>query len=288
MKKIIYIALMIFICLSAKAQQDSIIKSQKFYSEKNYTAALSTINSVIKKHNTAELGNAYQLQAFILKDYAKTLNNEGSYQYRTEALKAIQNAITADNKIDVKSIAKYLSQTFNNDAAQSLGANKFELAVIQFDNYKSAALFYANPVEMKMRDIDFKNAYASALNNQYVSFKIKNESDFKKVEAAYNQVLKDDPQNISANYSLGVLYYNQAIEIVSSVNPDETDIVVIDEMQNKMQPLFKQSKPYLEKASTLAPDRTDVLKGLEIVYFNLNDLAKYKAVQAKLKKLGVK
>jgi hypothetical protein len=288
MKKIIYIALMIFICLSAKAQQDSIIKSQKFYSEKNYTAALSTINSVIKKHNTAELGNAYQLQAFILKDYAKTLNNEGSYQYRTEALKAIQNAITADNKIDVKSIAKYLSQTFNNDAAQSLGANRFELAVIQFDNYKSAALFYASPVEMKMRDIDFKNAYASALNNQYVSFKIKNESDFKKVEAAYNQVLKDDPQNISANYSLGVLYYNQAIEIVSSVNPDETDIVVIDEMQNKMQPLFKQSKPYLEKASTLAPDRTDVLKGLEIVYFNLNDLAKYKAVQAKLKKLGVK
>jgi hypothetical protein len=288
MKKIIYIALMIFICLSAKAQQDSIIKSQKFYSEKNYTAALSTINSVIKKHNTAELGNAYQLQAFILKDYAKTLNNEGSYQYRTEALKAIQNAITADNKIDVKSIAKYLSQTFNNDAAQSLGVNKFELAVIQFDNYKSAAFFYASPVEMKMRDIDFKNAYASALNNQYVSFKIKNESDFKKVETAYNQVLKDDPQNISANYSLGVLYYNQAIEIVSSVNPDETDIVVIDEMQNKMQPLFKQSKPYLEKASTLAPDRTDVLKGLEIVYFNLNDLAKCKAVQAKLKKLGVK
>jgi hypothetical protein len=288
MKKIIYIALMIFICLSVKAQQDSIIKSQKFYSEKNYTAALSTINSVIKEHNTAELSNAYQLQAFILKDYAKTLNNEGSYQYRTEALKAIQNAVAADNKIDVKSIAKYLSQTFNNDAAQSLGANKFELAVIQFDNYKSAALFYATSVEMKMRDIDFKNAYASALNNQYVSFKVKNADDFRKVETAYNDVLKEDPQNISANYSLGVLYYNQAIEIVSSVNPDETDIVVIDEMQNKMQPLFKQSKPYLEKASNLAPARTDVLKGLEIVYFNLNDIVKYKAVQTKLKKLGVK
>jgi hypothetical protein len=288
MKRIIYIALMIFICLSAKAQQDSIIKSQKFYSEKNYTAALSTINSVIKKHNAAELGNAYQLQAFILKDYAKTLDSEGSYQYRTEALKALQNAIAADNKIDVKSIAKYLSQTFNNDAAQSLGANKFELAEIQFENYKNAAKFYATEGEMKMRNIDFRNAYASALNNQYVSYKVKNADDFKKVEAAYNEVLKEDPLNISANYSIGVLYYNQAIEIVSTVNPDETDIAVIDEMQNKMQPLFMQSKPYLEKASNLAPARTDVLKGLEIVYFNLNDLIKYKAVQTKLKKLGVK
>ncbi len=288
MKTIFYIAFSYFMCLFAVAQQDSIVKAQNYYAEKDFTRALSTINSVIASKKGTDLATAYQLQAFILKDYAKTLNNEGSYQYRTEALKALENAIKNDPKLDVKSIAKYLSQTFNNDAAMSLGANKFELATIQFDNFNLAAKLFATPSEIKMRNIDFKNAYASALNNDYVSRKVKNQEDFKKIETAYQAVLSDDPQNISANYSLGVLYYNQAIEIVSAVNPDETDIAVIDEMQNKMQPLFKLSKPFLEKASTLAPSRTDVLKGLEIVYFNLNDLPKYKAVQVKLKKLGAK
>jgi hypothetical protein len=288
MNKLFYIAFFYIFCLYAMAQQDSIVLAQKYYAEKNYTKALSTINNVISNKTSKDLPAAYQLQAFVLKDYAKTLSNDGSYQYRIESLKALENAIKVDPKVDIKSLAKYLSQTFNNDAAQSLSNNKFELAKLQFENYKAAAMYYATTPELKMRNIDFKNAYASALNNTYVSNKIKNPSDFKNVEAAYNAVLEEDPQNISANYSLGVLYYNQAIEIVSAVNPDETDIAIIDEMQNKMQPLFKQSKPYLEKASNLAPTRTDVLKGLEIVYFNLNDLPKYKAVQQKLKKLGAK
>jgi hypothetical protein len=272
-----------------QAQQDSIFKAQKYYADKDYTKALSTINGVIQsKKNPTELASAYQLQAFILKDYAKTLDKNGSYQYRLESLKAVENAVKTDPKSDVKAIAKYLSQTFNNDAAMSLGSNDFELSEMQFDNYSKAAKYFSTDAEIKNRLVDFKNAMASALYNQYSSFKNKDTALFLKTEAAYKAVLTLDPQNISANYSLGVLYYNSAIDIVTTVNPDETDIAVIDAMQDKMQPLFKQSKPYLEKASNLAPSRTDVLKGLEIVYFNLNDVSKYKLVQAKLKKLGVK
>jgi hypothetical protein len=288
MRRVIYIAIFFLLGQFLLAQQDSIAKAQLLYNNKNYKQALKILNNTVKNNSTGNLALVYQLQAYVLKDYAKTLFSDSSFNYRILALNAVQNCIALDSKLDVKGLAKYLSQTFNNDAAQSLAINDFKSATEQFYQYTMAANLYATQDEIKIRNIDFKNAYASALNNQYVENKSKKPEDFKNVELAYQAVLKEDPENISANYSLGVLYYNQAIEIVISANPDETDIAIIDEMQSKMQPLFTQSEPYLEKASLLAPNRTDVLKGLEIVYFNLNNLSKYNAVQEKLKKMGVK
>jgi hypothetical protein len=288
MKKCIYIIVMFVFCQILMAQQDSILKAQKLYSEKEYGAALIKINEVISNGKPADLESAYILQTFILKDYAKVLSPSQSYIYRTLALEALDKLKALKTKSDLKPMAKYLSQTFNNDAALSLGKNEIEAAEKQFENYKRAANYCLTPTEIKTRVIDFKSAVATAYYNQFMNVKVKSDTDFKKAEDAYKDVLKIDPENISANYSLGVLYYNLAVDIVSNVNPDETDIEKINEMQDKMNPLFKRSQPYLEKASNLAPARQDVLQGLKYVYYNLNDTEKLKKVETKLKKLGAK
>ncbi len=288
MKRIAYIAFFLSFCLITKAQKDSILKAQSLYTAKAYSEALVAINSVVSSKNAEDLEQAYLLQVFILKDYAKVSNPQQSHIFRSIALEVIEKLYQMKTSADIKSLAKYLSQTFNNDAVQSITNNKLDIAESQFGKYMIAAQYCMNPSEIKNRQIDFKNAMATAYYNNFMSATVKTEADFKKAELAYKAVLELDPENITANYSIAVLYYNLAVDYITNINPDETDLEKISALQDKMSPLFRQSQPYFEKANNLAPERTDVLQGLKYVYYNLNVVDKLKDVEDKLKKLGTK
>ena len=106
-------------------------------------------------------------------------------------------------------------------------------------------------------------------------------------KASYNKVLAIDPNNISANYNMGILYYNQAVHLINQSDYD-LDIVALNDVQDNSINLFKSSLPFMEKAYSLDPNRRETLLGLSGIYFSLNEKEKSNEFKQKLEQIGNK
>jgi tetratricopeptide (TPR) repeat protein len=93
-----------------------------------------------------------------------------------------------------------------------------------------------------------------------------------------------DPNNISANYNLGIIYYNEGVEIVNNMDYS-LDLFELNAVQDKIIELFKESLPYMTKAYELNPKRRETLIGLQGIYFSLNDIEKSEAFKQELEAL---
>ena len=50
-------------------------------------------------------------------------------------------------------------------------------------------------------------------------------------KSAYNIVLKLDPENLSGNYNVGILYYNKAVNIINNQTYDIT-LATLNDIQD--------------------------------------------------------
>jgi len=107
--------------------------------------------------------------------------------------------------------------------------------------------------------------------------------NFEKAEKNYKNAIALDPEYFDANYNLGALYVNRAIEILA-----DADALPLDEeaeynaLKEKANSLLEQSLPYLEKADTLQPDDPYTLRTLKDIYTRLGMLEKLKGVNERL------
>lgn len=87
------------------------------------------------------------------------------------------------------------------------------------------------------------------------------------------RILGTDSTNYSANYQLGMLYYEGAVKLIRDT-PYEVDLITLDEIQNESVELFRKALPYLERAYRYNPSKKEILSGLSALYFSLNELDK--------------
>ena len=70
---------------------------------------------------------------------------------------------------------------------------------------------------IKEKEIEYFLLVASTYGLLY------NQSDYKLVEyldkakETYNKVIKTDPDNLLANYNMGIIFYNQAVRIIKNL-----------------------------------------------------------------------
>jgi len=129
-------------------------------------------------------------------------------------------------------------------------------------------------------------ALASVYTEKFKSDKSKAEF-LNLTKATYVKVLTIDPNNISANYNMGILYYNQAVDLINQSDYD-LDIVALSDIQDNSITLFKESLPFMEKAYSFDPNRKETLLGLSGIYFSLNEFEKSNQIKQKLKELEQK
>lgn len=121
-----------------------------------------------------------------------------------------------------------------------------------------------------------------------------------KAEATYKQAIEVNPNGFDALYNLGALYYNIGVEKILAANDlPRSQTAKFDEYKKKAAALFNQSKPYIEKSleitesalakspesKELLQNKKDALTSLKLLYYNLEDDAKYKEVSDKLQNL---
>ena len=92
--------------------------------------------------------------------------------------------------------------------------------------------------------------------------------------ANYKKAIELDKEFFEAQYNLGVLYFNQAVELTDEANKIKDNkkySIAKDKADNK----FKESLPYLEKAFEINPKDIGLANTLKTLYYRLQMNDKY-------------
>ncbi len=105
-----------------------------------------------------------------------------------------------------------------------------------------------------------------------------------KAKEYYQKALEINPDQILANYNLGLLYYNRGVTMANELDPN-ADILTIFEVQDKVTKLFQEALPFMQKSFDLNPKRKDTIIALDNIYTALNNPEKAKYYRDLLKTL---
>jgi tetratricopeptide (TPR) repeat protein len=116
--------------------------------------------------------------------------------------------------------------------------------------------------------------------------------DYDKAAADYKKTLELNPDQLYANYNLGIMYFNQGADMANKANAI-TDMAKFDKAKGEFEAKFKSAQPYLEKAKEVNPRKTEddqtmyktTLQTLKVLYARLNMLDKSGQIKGELEKL---
>ena len=109
---------------------------------------------------------------------------------------------------------------------------------------------------------------------------------------AYLKALEVKADYFDANYNLGALYFNQAVQGINEANDmwkprmTKTESDAQKKLENDAKALFATAKPYLEAAHAVDADDVETMRSLRDVYARTGDDDKLLDMSAKLKALG--
>lgn len=280
--------LMMLFTAASFAQKERVVKALEFVEAGDFEKAKTEIDAAVLNEATSSDSYTWYVKGFVYKElYKKNEKSNPLSPLRNQAIAALKKSMELDTKgeniNENKQTLKFLATTLNNDAANSINANNPEAAQKAFEKYKETMLLIDPQADLKPKTIEFLLALASMLNSQYQAEQdsAKKEFKFLGVRNMYQEVLKLDSNNLSANYNLGILFYNKAVNIINNLDYD-LDIYALMEIQDNCVAIFKQSLPFMEKALELDPNRVETLKGLEGIYISLNEFEKSNAIRARL------
>ncbi|MGB3948956.1 MAG: hypothetical protein WBM13_13310 [Bacteroidia bacterium] len=283
--------LLLLTSYALKAQVDVLNKATDLYNNEQYDSARFYIDKAVMHAETKEMAETWYIRSYTyFAIYTKREKGNKKSPSRLTTLESLRKLMILDkNKEfydDNISLMQNLINTMHNDAADCLDPLEYETAIDLFrksqDYFK---LINPSQAALQSREIEFGLAlgsvYNSIIETSKDSLNIVKYSDLAK--AVYQKILSMEPNNISANYSLGIIYYNQAVNLIKA--SEYVDLSVIDKLQDESIRLFKASLPFMQTAEKLDPERIATLEGLSGIWFSLNDVAKYNHYQKKLQEL---
>lgn len=293
--RVLILGLLLIVVTIAKAQPEKVNSAIEFYDKKELDSAKAYIDAAITHPEVANDAYAWQLRGYIYKDvYNKNEKNNKQAPTRIEALESLRKSIILDGSKDQELLAnniaamKYLINTMHHDEAECLeDLIEYQIAIDLFrkeqEYYKiidpSAEIYKAREIEFGVALGYVYNTFIESSKDSLTTAKYVNLA-----KTLYLKVLSMDPNNVSANYNMGIIYYNQAVNLIKTKDYD-LDLALLDVVQDQSVKLFKASLPFMEKAYSLDPKREDALEGLSGIYFGLNEPDKSNIYRQRLQEI---
>lgn len=244
--------------------------------------------------DTSITNNPYiwQTKGLIYKElYKKKEKLNKNSPYRVLAFDCLKKSIALDKssqhlKSNVNAI-KFLSYTFKNDAMDTtkIDLNSYNTGLENFTKYTQSIKFVNPSINTQADEIEFFNHMGL---NYFTEFNKNNSPVYAEmIKKSFDKVLELDSNNYRANYNLGILYHNQAVEIINRTDYD-VDINKLDAIQDEAIVLLRKSLPFMKKAYELNPNRKETILGLQGIYYALNDYEKSSEFKAKMEGLEQK
>lgn len=297
MKKLltVIIVLILLTPLGLRAQLDPVNLAFRAFQEDNLEKAQELIDKAAVMDAYNQSPKTWYMRAYIYKTMFKNeagidKANPVAHLNRDIAVDSYFKSIALDSAReytdDSEKSIRYLANTYYNDAAHFLGLDSFEVAFELFDEFKKHSLHVNPETNINPKEIEFKLYVASKYSAIFDKAELDNKPEdiSQKIISLYKEVLELDSNQISANYNLGIHFYNQGVNIIENIDYN-ADFELIMQKQIEVIDLFNFALPYMLRAHKLDPTRKDSIRGLSGIYYGLNDLEKSEHYQELLEEL---
>ena len=290
--RFLFFLLLILICSPVVNAQSSTIHydaALNYMQKNNVDSAKIEIDLQMQNVDVQLDPENWYLEGFIYKELYKKYENENfNSPYRAKSLNSFKKSLKLDTVIartkTTKELIRYLAGRFYNDAVLTLDSSNYLTSILCYEQYRDAALILDSILDIKKKDIEFNLALGTIYVEIYNSDKIKNLQFFNLTRDTYMKILNWDPNNYTANYDLGLLYWNKGVHLMNNIDY-ELNLDSVMQVQNYSVSIFKESLPFAQKAYEMEPKREETLIVLSGIFYSLNDFPKSKAFDAILKDL---
>lgn len=290
--RFLFFLLLILICSPVVNAQSSTIHydaALNYMQKNNVDSAKIEIDLQMQNVDVQLDPENWYLEGFIYKELYKKYENENfNSPYRAKSLNSFKKSLKLDTVIartkTTKELIRYLAGRFYNDAVLTLDSSNYLTSILCYEQYRDAALVLDSILDIKKKDIEFNLALGTIYVEMYNSDKIKNLQFFNLTRDTYMKILNWDPNNYTANYDLGLLYWNKGVHLMNNIDY-ELNLDSVMQVQNYSVGIFKESLPFAQKAYEMEPKREETLIVLSGIFYSLNDFPKSKAFDAILKDL---
>lgn len=275
MKKLLYISILMFIAQLAMGQNKLSnalysLKNNELDKAKQLIDAAAVDSMFMNRPETwYYMGHIYK--GLFQRDESTDLNSP----LRVASINGFKKSIDIDPNGSLSESSrkgiKYLATTIYNQAASTFSGETYKTAIKSYEYHKEVMSYAYPDVDFTDKDIMFKLGLASIFNRLAEIDSVNSSNHIVDAEKVYIEVIALDSDNISANYNLGIIYYNQGVDIVNNMDYS-LDLMELTIIQDDIIGLFKKSLPYMKKAYDLNPTRKETLISLQGIYFSLNDI----------------
>lgn len=275
---------MIFINLSNEFVNKAVVS----YQNEDYESALKYFKKTIEiKQNKIFAG---QIDTAVIFNAAMTAQRVEKYDEAIELYnKSIEYgygegdtyALLAESYKAKGEVEKYLStmkEGFEKYPSNHLLlGNIINYYLLETDNVEEAFKYLALAREKDPTNAQFYSAEAHLFDKT---------GDKENAKKNYLKAIELDPNFFEAYYNLGVLCFNEAVELTDKAN-SIADNKKYEQAKKIADDKFIESLPYLEKAYEIKPDETSIMGTLKTLYYRLKannpEIAKkYEELESKM------
>lgn len=250
----------------------------------NLDSAKILIDAASKFPETMGDAQTWYVKGFIYKEiFKKSQPIRRNLAVANEAFEACKKAVeldtTKETKVNNFGIIKSLTALVNNTFGETLDTVNYKTSIECVDLQKKLVKYLKPKANIDSIGVYYYGIMGSYFQTVYEKNPKKNTKYLRIAEDSYNKVLILDPNNISANYNMGIIYYNQAVSLIMNKLDYDFDLATLNDIQDEAVNWFKKSLPYMEKAYQLNPRRKETLIGLSGIYYSLHDNEKSQQFQ---------
>lgn len=288
MKKLINILFFLFFVLSLSAQ-NKLANAVHSIKNNEIEKAKELIDAAAVDPMFKEMAATWYYRGNVYKElFKKHESDDKQSNYRSKSVEYFKKAILLDTSAKYEDNSRqnlrFLAETIYNHAAISFTTTSYPIAMSNYSKYKEIMSFAYPNTEFSEKDVMYHLALANTFSKIAEEDSASTEMYIKKAKENYEKVLELDSANVSANYNIGIIYYNKGVEIVNNMDYS-LDLEQLVKIQDEVIELFRKSLPYMKKAYDLDPKKKETLIGLQGIYYSLNDIPKSEAFKKELELL---
>jgi hypothetical protein len=284
---------MLLLCVvTGFAQNDKLNRAQQLLQDKNADQAKLAIDSVVIHPETKGDYVSWTTRAYIYFEIYKRADKQKlnsslrdtilSSLKRSNSLKPDETFATNNKKLLSNIAAGY----FNLSKTLLMDSVNYKRSLVAYNRFKENYLLAEPGTNFAARDIEYYLAVGS-LYSDIFNKNNKNTDAQETAKLALLKVLDMQPENPSANINLGIMYYNQAVNLGKELDYGAS-FNQIDVVQENIIKLAKQSEQFIIKVYKIDNKNVKAVEALHSIYKMLNDKAKEEDFKKKCKELNIK
>lgn len=274
------------------AQTDRLNRAQQLLQSKNADLAKLAIDSVIVNPETKGDYISWTTRAYIYFEIYKRSDklklNSPIRDTIVSSLK-ISNSLTPDETFaanNKKLLSNISAGYFNLSKVLLMDSVNYKNSLVAYNKFKENFILAEPGTNFSSRDIEYYLA-AGSLYSDIFNNDNKNTASQEIAKITLLKVLDIQPENPSANINLGIMYYNQAVNLGKGLDYG-ADFSQIDVVQENIIKLARQAEQFIIKVYKVDNENVKAVEALHSIYKMLNDKAKEEEFKKQCKELNIK